>query len=225
MSRTHTETGGGHKTFYQVRNGRLVHEVSEDTPNALPRVIEMGKRAGETIYELHEGGIIGTITGARFAVKDFGQKKSKEIQIDIDDDAQLQFNENMYLSALGEKLPLVDFSKEVNICLWKSKKGSAVLDIHQNGEKLPNYFTDWKAKEGGGWEPILKNGIPAVEKDELGDPDFRDRDKFLKITLMELFKTVEPASSLASDVQEAVAEKKEEGFKHTPPEDDDNIPF
>jgi len=201
MSKTFTETTSS-QTFYQVRDGRLVHEVDESVPSAVPRTIEKGKRAGQTIHELHEGGIIGMITGARFAIKDFGNKKSKEIQIDIDDDAQLQFNEGMYLSALGEKLPLVDFNKEVKLSLWKTARGKTVLDIYQDGVKLPNHFTDWKEKDGGGWEPILKNGIPSVEDDELGEPDFRDRDKFLKLTLMKIFSSGTPPSPCPEDADQ-----------------------
>ncbi len=187
MSKTFTDSTN-RKTFYSVRDGRIVHEVQEGTEGATPRVVEKGKRAGQTVYELHEGGIEGKITGVSFEVKDFGGKKSKEVQIEIDDDAQLQFNEKIYLSKLAEKLPLTDFDKEVKICFWKSKKGSTIIDFYQDGEKLGNYYTDWEQGDDEKWTPTLKNGLPEVAQDELGEPDFRDRDTFIKkemITLLD----------------------------------------
>ena len=189
MSQTFTPESGAGKTFYQVRNGAFVHEVQEGAEGAIPRVVEKGKRAGQTVYEMHENGIKAErITRVSCETKDFGGKKTREIQIDLDGDAKLKFNEKMFLQLLGEKLPLLNYHLPVSITTYKSKKGKTCLDFYQEGVKVGNAFTDWEEGEDGKWKPVLKNGIPEVTVDALGEPDFRDRDTFYKMELNKIYE-------------------------------------
>ena len=176
MSEVFNPQGGG-KTYYGARNAKFVTEVDQGTPGAIERTVEKGKRAGQPVWETHDGGMKGLITGMDYVQKDFGGKKSKEIHINLDADAQLQFSEKMYLQSLCEKLPKVDLSKPVGISMWKTGKGRTIVEFWQDGEKLPNHFTEWDAE---GKKFICLNGCPDVERDEDGELDFHARDKFFK---------------------------------------------
>ncbi len=199
MSRTYTETASGGKTFYKPFNAKFVHEVEQGSENAVERENQNGK----TVYEVHESGIIGMLTSGCIAKKEFGAKKVQELQLNLDDDAQLQIP--MYLlKDIAEYLPNIDLAKEVKIGIYKNKRDRAVINISQEEEvgldkwsKLETHYTKWveDTTKPSGWRAENANGLPEVTYDEDEEEwDFKAQEKFLKAEVRNFFLDMEEAS-------------------------------
>lgn len=203
MSRTYTESASGGKTFYKPFNAKFVHEVEKDSPNSVERENQNGKM----VYEVHESGIIGMLKSGCIAKKEFGAKKVQELQLNLDEDAQLQIP--MYLlKDIAEYLPNIDLSREVKIGIYKNKRDRAVINISQEAivgsdkwEKLETYYTKWvedKSKPSG-WRAENANGLPEVTYDEDEEEwDFKAQEKFLKTEVRNFFMEMENALPLPS---------------------------
>ena len=183
----------GNKKFLNVFDGRIVERVPEGTPNAVGRELQMGNNAGKTVYEVTHSSALGMIVGGGIEVKEFGGKKVPEIQVENEDGEVLQLPMS-FLSHFAKPLPNVDPTLPVKIAVYKSKAGKQGLNIAQTNDPewrektIANQPVEWNQVE---WfyskeEP---NGLPSVEKDELGDWDFRDHDKFLRLKVVEFFNT------------------------------------
>tara|TARA_Y100000310_G_scaffold234620_1_gene237638 strand:+ start:914 stop:1546 length:633 start_codon:yes stop_codon:yes gene_type:complete len=199
MSRTYTETASGGKTFYKPFNAKFVHDVEKGAEGAVERENQNGK----IVYEVHESGIIGMLKSGCIAKKEFGGKKVQELQLNLDEDAQLQIP--MYLlKDVAEYLPNIDLSKEVKIGIYKNKRDRAVINVSQEEvvgsdkwSKLDTYYTKWVEDDTtkSGWRAENANGLPEVPYDEDEEEwDFKAQEKFLKSAVREFFSELEEAN-------------------------------
>ena len=202
-----TNNSGG-KTYLGVNDGKLVQRVPEGTEGSTSRQLKAGVNEGKTVFEKTYSAVTGFITSGGIEVKDFGGKKVKEIQVEIDGDAVLQLPLKMFLAAFAKPLPNLDVSQSVEISVYKNKKGYAAMNLKQGEENLKWAYT----RES-------PNGLPDVVQDDLGNWDFRDHDTFLELKVTEFFTALEGASITAP---QAGLEGLKEKFDST---DNDSIPF
>ena len=201
------QTGG--IDFITTFGGKLVQRVPEGTEGAASRALTAGDNEGKIVWEKTYTSVSGLITAGEIAIKEFGGKKVKEIQIKLDDNVLLQLPMNM-LSAFAKPLPNVDPTKPIKVSVYKNKKGRNGLNISQEGAEGNWEQAEWAyTKE----EP---NGLPQPTKDDLGDWDFRDYDTFLIKKVGEFFTNVQGASAPSSGVADALT---------TPESDSDSVPF
>jgi hypothetical protein len=177
--------------FISTFDGKLVQRVPEGTEGAHERALTAGANEGKMVWEKTYTSVTGMITAGEIAVKEFGNKKVKEIQIQLDDNILLQLPMNM-LSAFAKPLPNVDPTKPVKVSVYKNKKGKAGLNISQESPD-------------GGWEQAEwaytkedPNGLPQPTQDDLGDWDFRDHDTYLVKKVGEFFCGVGVAPLVAN---------------------------
>jgi|TARA_Y100000296_G_scaffold18163_2_gene21510 hypothetical protein len=176
-----TNTQQGNKDFISIFDGKLVQRVPDGTEGAVQRKLTKGANEGKLVSEKTYNQVQGYITGGEIAVKEFGSKKVKEIQINLDDNIVLQLPMT-YLSGFAKPLPNVDVKKEVQISVYKNKRGKTKLNISQGGNNI-----QWA------YSQETPNGLPDVTQDDLGDWDFRDHDIFLELKVKEFFSTLEGA--------------------------------
>ncbi len=178
MAELSNNSGG--KTFLTVFDGKLVQRVPEGTEGALARQLTKGANEGKTVHEKTYSSVTGFVTGGGIEVKDFGGKKVKEIQIELDRDTLLQLP-MMFLSNFGKPLPNLNPTQAVQISVYKNKRGKAALSLKQGEDNL-----DWAYTREN------PNGLPDAIQDPSDDSwDFRDHDKFLELKVREFFETLE----------------------------------
>ena len=203
MSRTYNEESTGGITFHTVFDGKFAQRVEAGAEGAIGRKLTAGANEGTEVFETYKSGIIGMLTSGCIAVKEFGAKKVQELQLNIDQDAQLQIP--MYLlKGIAECLPNLDLSKEVKVGVFKNKRGKAGINISQeevvgsdDWTKVESFYTKWiedKSKPSG-WRAEGMNGLPEVTYDEDDEEwDFSAQDKFLKKAVREFFSNMEEAN-------------------------------
>lgn len=187
MATLSNDSNGG-MDFITIFDGHLTQRVPEGTEGAASRALTAGANEGKIVWEKTYTSVTGMITGGGVEVKEFGSKKVKEIQVNLDDNILLQVPMNM-LSFVAKPLPNVDPSRPVKINVYKNKKGKAGLNISQeNDGKFDN--CEWAYTREN------PNGLPEPVQDELGEWDFRDYDKFLELKVREFFSnlTVDPVA-------------------------------
>lgn len=155
-------TNSGNKTFLTVADGKIIQKVTEDTPGAIKRI----NKENKTVYELRHGGFEGYITNINVTEREFGGKKMKQWNIDIDDigdqyQLQLSYSSGYSMSFLKSILnPVIDFSQPIKITPWMkvvNEKKKTAIYLAQNGEDIPWFFT----KEN-------PNGLPELKKVRIG---------------------------------------------------------
>jgi hypothetical protein len=179
MAELMNETSGSFD-FISTFDGKLVQRVPDGTEGAHERALTAGANEGKMVWEKTYTSVSGLIMAGEIAVKEFGHKKVKEIQIQLDDNILLQLPMNM-LSAFAKPLPNVDITKPVKVSVYKNKRGKAGLNISQEAPGGEWVQAEWAyTKE----EP---NGLPQPTQDDLGDWDFRDHDTYLVKKVGEFF--------------------------------------
>jgi len=201
-----------HMKFFTIFDGNLVTREPEGTAETTMRTTSTGRDVWEKTHNF----VSGMLTGGGIVVKEFDKKKVPEIQVILDDEGMVQIP--MYLlKNIGYVTPNIDKDQPLKFRTYKTKKGSVVLELSQNGAKLENHFVDWNEVDGK-WVPTYKNGCPAPTHDDIDGWDYRDHDKFLKKVVMEFFTDgFAPASDPVAVVQEALG--------GTVVEDETDVPF
>jgi hypothetical protein len=193
----------GNIDFITLFGGKLVQRVPEGTEGATSRALTAGANEGKIVWEKHYTSVSGMITGGSIAVKEFANKKVKEIQVNLDDNILLQLPMNM-LSGFAKPLPNVDITKEVKVSVYKNKAGKQGLNISQDGVQCEWAYT----RE----EP---NGLPEpLHDEELNEWDFRDPDKFLTIKVNEFFAQIgqAPSAPVVPEVAPATSDSEVDPF-------------
>lgn len=205
MATLSNDTGGG-VDFITVFDGKLVQRVPQGTEGATPRKLTKGDNEGKEVFEKHYTSVSGMITGGGIEVKQFGNKKVKEIHIKLDEDVLLQLPMHL-LSSFAKPLPNVDPSIPVKVNVYKNKRGKTGLNISQDGEKCDWFYTK-----------DHPNGLPQPIFDDMDEWDFRDHDKFLILKVQQFFAEIDEINGV-------------ESFEENPkkvadvPENDQEIPF
>ena len=212
MATLSNDSNGG-VDFITTFDGKLVQRVPEGTEGAVSRALTKGANEGKLVWEKTYTSVTGMFMGGGVEVKEFGQKKVKEIQVKLDDNILLQLPMNM-LSAFAKPLPNIDVSKPVKVSVYKNKRGKAGMNLSQEVDG------EWKNAEWA-YTKETPNGLPQPEYDEtLDEWDFKMHDRFLTIKVQEFFDA--PVTT-PPPVQEPV--QTEEGEPATYTDDGENLPF
>lgn len=212
----------GSLDYIGIFDAKLVQRVPGGTEGAVARALTAGPNEGSTVYEKQYSCVTGMITGGGVTVKDFGGKKVKEIQIKLDDNIMLQLPFNM-LKNIAQPLPNVDASKQVKISVYRNKRGRAGIAISQDGVNCEWHYTREHP-----------NGLPSPVKDDLGEWDYRDHDRFLATRVNEFFESLTPDQNANPFNNESAYRQPDEpvvfsdtpaGYDDEPPVGDDDIPF
>lgn len=212
-------TGSGNTTYITPFDGRFAQRVPEGTEGATSRTLTRGDNAGKLVWEKYYGNVTGTITAGDVAVKSFDGKKVQEIQVTLDGEITLQLPMNL-LSMFAKPLPNVDITQPVMISIYKNKAGKIGLQITQGN--------DFRDKCDWAYTRESPNGLPAAVKDDIGNWDFRDHDRFLIEKVNEFFSSL-PKGADKPETQQPASAPAEGG---EPPDtniyddyDEDDVPF
>jgi len=141
-------------TYLTIMRGKVVQRVDKDTEGAIERVTKTDK----TVYELEYDYISGLLVDIK---KEESEEYNDQWVLTILDGGDRYYvrmtAQGGYSFGLFNKLMNIDLSKPVKILPYLIEgddgKERSFLGVHQNGEKVPNFFT----KE----EP---NGLPDLEQ-------------------------------------------------------------
>ena len=227
MARGAQNTQSGGLKYLSFMSGKFVQRVDENTSGAVPRVLEKGKNAGTTVYELHYDTYEGQIYKMETEASQFGQRLHVFIDISTELEPDTKVKLSLPLSSgpakgLLSRLPKLDLVKDVVLKGYHIKneetgRYNAYLVPYQDGQKITPYFT----KDN-------PNGLPSMEKIKVKGQDVWDDSKQLEF-YEELISSTEwpgvDATVEAAPVEDFTDEPQEVDVMENPPKQGGKMAF
>lgn len=206
------ESGGGHKTYVKISNGRMAIRCEADTPGAIKC---SNKDNTKTWYELRYPALSGFIGGVTTRQTEWGGKKLTDLCISINDGAdffELQMPlDSKYSKGFLRCMPNIDLSRKISFNPWmkevseggKVVKKTALYLQYSKDEKIDWYWT--KDNPLG-----LPDMVQTVFKGETVWDDTEQmkylmahlNDTFLPRLKATQFATAEPRDNFIDDLKE-----------------------
>lgn len=204
-------------TSLSIVGGKFTIRVPEGTEGAESRELEKGKNAGTTIWELKYKSLEGLLVHGSIEDNEYIGKTAKVVLEDGPETYQVDLSlESSYLYQLIKHLPNINPIDAVRIELHdfiskKTGKQKILLNLYQNGNKIKNFFEEWKKDSSGKNVCHCLNGMPPPEETRKG-LDWTKQEDFLLGKFEEFFESIgnEDFSDYESDLEEQGIEDNSE---------------